>query len=673
MMARFKNALFCMFLVSPVQAISEDLSDLSLVDLLNIEVSSVSKQSQSLSNAPAAVYVISSEDIQRSGATSIPQALRDVPGLHVVQIDSQKWAVSSRGFNGRYNNKLLVMIDGRTLYAPEFSGVYWEVQDILMADIDRIEIIRGPSAAMWGANAVNGAINITTKHSADTLGGYAELGVGNYEQGFAGFRYGGEVAVGVTARGYAKGFKRDSLQHYGQDMDANLHMLMMGLDTDNDWRQSQVGARIDINFDSTAALRLSTDIYDSKMQQVVQVASSSAPSYREFFHDSFDSRGWNVLAKYTKALSATSEYSFQSYYDYTRREEDLFGFTTDTVDFDFQHQFTAWQKHDFIWGLGYRYIKDDINTHPVISSSEDSSSQTNLWSAFISDEITLLNDQLWLTLASRFEHNSYTGLEVQPNIRLMWQLNDHHKLWSSIAYSVRAPNRAENNLKVNVVNRPSGPTFTEISVRGNDAFESEELLSYEIGYRFTPSNKLSFDTALFYNDYDKLRGIVMGTPDMMSGFPFTLEAPFVNNQDGQNYGFELSSQWVPNEALRFKLNYSYIYSDFSLTTPTQNTDAPENIVSAHADWNISNTLNLNLTWRYVDAAPVLSTFSAAQKELDSYQGLDIGLIWQLTPDLTLAAYGKNLLYPSHVEFEAEQFHIPYRVEPTYYGKITVQF
>ena len=656
--------------------LDKDSFDLSLQELLDVEVTSVSKQRQPLSNAPAAIYVLSNDDIVKSGATSIPQALREVPGLHVAQIDSQKWAVSSRGFNGRYNNKLLVMMDGRTLYSPEFSGVYWEVQDYLMADIDRIEIIRGPSAAMWGANAVNGVINIITKHSAETLGGYTEFGAGDYEQIFAGIRYGAKLADDITARVYAKGFARDSLSHDTRDMDSGYRAILSGLDTDNDWDQIQAGGRLDMQIDPTAAFNFSADIYHSNMQQVYQVASLNAP-YREFINDEFDSRGWNLMATYTKALSASSEYSFQAYYDYVNRGEELFGFTTDTLDFDFQHQFSAWQNHNFVWGLGYRNIKDDIDPHPSISSTSELSTSTNLWSLFIRDEIELLSDKIWLTLASRFEHNSYTGFEVQPNIRLMWDLNSQHKIWSSIARAVRTPSRAENNLNINALNVPptSLPTpTTQIWVLGNSDFDSEEVLSYEVGYRFSPNNKLSFDSAMFYNNYDKLRGNISGVPDFSTirlGY-ITQPLPFVNDQSGHNYGFELSSQWLAAQGLRLKLNYGYVQSHFS-DMQSQNVYAPKHILSAHADWSLNADISLNVSWRYVDNVKILNTVKFETEQLEGYHGVDLALRWQITPSLSLAAYGKSLLFPGHVEYEAEQFHIPYRVEPNYFVKITLVF
>jgi|GEM_PF-2190372 len=270
----------------------------------------------------------------------------------------------------------------------------------------------------------------------------------------------------------------------------------------------------------------------------------------------------------------------------------------------------------------------------------------------------------------------------------MWKLNDQHKLWSSIAYAVRTPSRAENNLNIDVTTIPpftadSNPTNLPIlaSVLGNADYDSEEILSYEIGYRFSPSNSLSFDSTVFYNDYDNLRGTNLGTLDDVNvtyagGFPasgyFTLPILFDNNSSGHNYGFELSSQWLATNTLRLKLNYGYVVSSFE-DNQSQNTMSPEHILSVNADWSITKTLNLDLTWRLVDSTQIISSLSAAEKKLDSFQGLDLGLRWQLTPDVSVAAYGKNLLYPSHVEYEAELFHIPYRVEPSYFAKITLAF
>ena len=673
------------FLFSPIiQASSEpDNFELSLQELLDVEVTSVSKQPQALSKAPAAIYVITSDDIRRTGATSIPQALRDVPGLHVAQLDSQKWAIGSRGFNGRYNNKLLVMMDGRTLYSPEFSGVYWEVQDTLMADIERIEVIRGPGAAMWGANAVNGVINIITKHSADTQGVYFEAGAGDYEQGFASLRFGGKLDGGVTFRGYAKGFERDSLTFNNQDMLFPQRLLMNGVSSDNDWGNVQGGGRVDIPVGSVASLTVSADFYRSQLQQTLFTPTMNPPFYGEFYSDEFDANGWNLLAKYTEAVSATSEYSIQAYYDHARRDESFLGFTTDTVDVDFQYQFKAGTNHNIVWGLGYRYISDDINAAAIISPSNEDAS-TELWSAFFRDEITLLEDTLWLTLASRIENNSYTGIEVQPNLRLLYKVDDVSTLWSSVAYSVRTPSRAENNWSINAVNippnvrvsslMPAAPFLTKVVVAGNDDYESEELVTYEIGYRFTPSSVFSLDSSVFYNDYNGLRSVTIGPPDLStlsSGF-ITQRNFFSNNDYGHSYGIETSAQWLVANNFKMKLNYSLFEGDFSESI-TQNTDAPKHIVSINADWSLNKYIDMNATWRYTSDVPALSPFTFTNKTISSHHGVDIGVNWLPVSDVTLSLYGKNLLGGSYVEYEAEQFHIPYRVEPSFYGKLSVLF
>ncbi|MEH6503598.1 MAG: TonB-dependent receptor [Cycloclasticus sp.] len=671
------TGLFLLSYAVSAEDTSEQAFELSLMELLNVEVTSVSKQRQPLSNAPAAIYVVSNKDIVRSGATSIPQALRGVPGLHVAQIDSQKWAVSSRGFNGRFNNKLLVLMDGRALYSPLFSGVYWEAQDTLMSDIDRIEIIRGPSAAIWGANAVNGVINIITKHSADTIGGYAELGAGDYEQGFAGFRYGVKLADGITARAYAKGFERDSLEHSAQDMNPTQHTLMTGVNTNNGWQQQQAGGRIDMKLDQSSTLSVSADIYRSEMNQVTFQPIITAP-YTEYSAGNFNASGWNVLANYTKALSATSEYSLKVYFDHTKREESFVEASMDTIDIDFQHQFNAWQRHNVVWGLGYRFIENDLEGSSSIDVSEVSKNRT-LWSGFLRDEITLSEDALWLTLATRVEHNSYTGVEWQPNARLMWKLSDQHKLWSSVAYSVRTPSQGESSAGVTTAVVPPAPPFvpypTKIALTGGgEQYDSEELLAYEVGYRFSPTDRISVDATVFYNKYDQLRSFSPGTAgyEPLPVDHFTLPLEIGNDEDGQNYGFEISNQWVASEELKFKLNYGFIDSDFS-KNQTQNTEAPKHIASLSAEWLVDDNVDINMMWRYVDEASILDVVNGGSETIDSYHGADIGVTWRVLPKVSLSAFGRNLFYGDHVEYKPEIFHIPYRVEPSFYGKVTIDF
>jgi iron complex outermembrane receptor protein len=651
--------------------------DLSLQELLDIEVVSVSKQAEPLSNSAAAIYAITADDIRRSGARSIPQALRTVPGLHVAQIDSQKWAVSSRGFNGRYNNKMLVLMDGRTLYSPEFSGVYWEAQDILMADIERIEIVRGPSAAMWGANAVNGVINIITKHSSETLGGYAELGAGDYEQGFAGFRYGGKLAEGVTARAYAKAFQRDELDFNQADVSAADASRLASIDTDNQWSHQQLGGRMDINLSAAESLRLSSAIYQSQSHQVANVATTIAP-YSEFIEDDFDSRGWHLMGDYTKAISATSELNLTAYFDHAKREEFVLGFSRDTFDIELNHRFGAGDRHDILWGLGYRHISNELDTAANILVDSDTE-KLNLWSAFVQDRITLIPDALWLTIATRFEHHSYTNTEWQPTARLMWQLTEKHRFWAAISRAVRTPSQLESAAGIHLATLSPANPFNTFGVpiafvlQGNDSYDSEEVDAVEIGYRFASDKHVSLDMTMFYNDYDELR-TTSGLLYDLSNLPNFVSAStnFDNGAKGENYGFEMSANWLVSDSFKLRLNYGYIYSDFD-RAQSQNTDAPEQIVSLIADWNISPQLDFSASWRYVDRNELIDPLQITSSSTEDYQGVDLSLNWQLTPDVRLSAFAYNLFYGSHVEYKAETFSIPYRVEPSYFGMVTVAF
>jgi len=671
-----KLLLLAVLLTVSFTSLAEDDLDLNLEELLDIEVTSVAKQRQPLSNSPAAIYVITNKDIIRSGATSIPEALRDVPGLHVAKIDSQRWAVSSRGFNGRFNNKLLVLMDGRALYSPIYSGVYWEAQDTLMSDIERIEVIRGPSAAMWGANAVNGVINITTKHSADTLGGYAELGAGDYEKGFAGFRYGTKLADGVTARVYTKSFERDSFSFNNSDVNPSLQASTAGAG-DNSWGHDQLGGRMDMNIDSTSSLVLSADTYQSNAESPIVRPVLTSP-YLSFQENNVDSKGWNVLANYTKALSGGSEYSFKIYYDYTSRKDQALSFTTDTLDIDFQHQHQM-ARQNIVWGLGFRYIKDDLENNASVHFG-DLSMETQLWSGFVRDEIALLKNTLWLTLATRVEHNDYTGTEWQPNVRLMWQLNEEHKLWSSIAYATRTPSHAEKGSEIYGLTLPPAlplsPLPIKVRIDGSDEYESETMIAYELGYRFSPTRRFSIDSALFYNDYDNLRsssaGIAIPSFELLPTPHLLLSDPFGNNQEGHNFGAELSSQWLVSDTLKLKLNYGFVRSHFGLGQ-TQNTDAPKHIASLNTDWALQDDVSINMTWRYVDQVDILRVDNSRIDSIDSYQSVDLGLNWRVGPGINVSLYGKDLFQCSHLEYTSEFYNLPYRIDPSYYGKVSIDF
>ncbi len=373
--------------------LTDDLTELSLEELMDIEITSVSKKPERLADAAAAIFVITQEDIRRSGVTSIPEALRMVPGINVARIDSNKWAITSRGFNGRFANKLLVLIDGRIVYAPSFSGVYWEVQDTLMEDVDRIEVIRGPGATLWGANAVNGVINIITKSVADTQGGLVAMGAGTKERGFGGVRYGTDMGEATYGRFYAKGFKRDEFVHTTGD------------DAGDDWDMLRGGFRVDSLLYDRDPVTVQGDIYHGNINQTLNLSILSAP-YSDILEDKSKVSGWNLLTRWQHTLSPTSDLTLQAYYDRTDRDDAVYGEIRNTFDIDLQHQFAAYERHEVIWGLGYRYVHDDISTNSsnTLILDPDSSSD-ELFSAFVQDKITVIEDYLWLTIGSKFEHN----------------------------------------------------------------------------------------------------------------------------------------------------------------------------------------------------------------------------------------------------------------------------
>lgn len=378
--------------------------------------------------------MISQNDIQRIGATSIPEALRLAPGIDVARIDANKWAVSARGFNGRFANKLLVLIDGRNAYTRAFAGVYWENQDVMLEDVERIEVIRGPGATLWGANAVNGVINIITKHSADTQGGLLVAGAGNQEQGFGAFRYGGELNKNTTARAYVKGFK------------VNENTNEMGANAGDDWGKVQSGFRMDSQATPNDAITLQGDAYYSNINQYSIVPQTAAP-YQNSFNEDIESFGGNLLVRHQHTFSSTSDYSLQVYYDFYQRDEFYLKETRHSLDIDFQHRFALLGWNDIVWGVGYRYNHDDFRSS-YITTLTPPSRNDQLFSAFIQDEITLIDNTLWLTLGSKFEHNDYSGFEAQPTARLMWAPHYQHRLWASISRAVRTPSRAEQNMNL---------------------------------------------------------------------------------------------------------------------------------------------------------------------------------------------------------------------------------
>ncbi|HVR99809.1 MAG TPA: TonB-dependent receptor [Thermoanaerobaculia bacterium] len=610
---------------------AEDLKDLSLEELMEIDVTSVSRRSERFSGVPAALTVLTADEIRRSGANSLPEVLRLATGLHVARADGRTWAISARGFNITTANKLLVLIDGRTVYTPLFSGVFWDVQDTLLDDIERIEIIRGPGATLWGANAVNGVINIITRSAGTTQGGLAIAGGGTEERAFGGVRYGAPLGERGHYRAYAKYSDRDALQR-ASGADARDPMWLGQGGFRSDWRGSDADT-----------FTLQGDAYTGRSGEAIR--------------DDSDVDGSNLLGRWSRAFSDTSNMELQVYWDRTHRHiPGLFEEHLDTWDLDFQHSLRLAGRHDVVWGFGYRLMRDRVGNGSVVAFLPPRRTM-ELGSVFAQDEIELVADRLRLTVGSKLEYNDSTGLEVQPNVRLSWTPDERRTLWGAVSRAVRTPTRIDEDF---VVYSVEGDIFTQ----GSRDFDSEKLLAYELGFRSQLRPDLSLDVATFYNVYDDLRSQEQAPG---GGPPITL----ANNLEGETYGVELRSYWQATP--RWRWHASYVYLEKDLRVLPGSTDVtggkgegndPRHRASLRSSLDLADGVELDGWLRYVDELPF--------PEVPSYLELDLRLGWRPTEDLELALVGQNLLHESHPEFGVPTPIRP-EVERGVYGKATWRF
>ncbi len=646
--------------ISIASADQEDLLKLSVEDLLNVEVISVAKKAKSLNDSPAAIFVISHDDIKRIGATSIPEALRLAPGLDVARIDANKWAVSARGFNGRFANKLLVLIDGRSTYSRSFAGVYWENQDVLLEDVDRIEIIRGPGATLWGANAVNGVINIITKHSSDTQGGLLVAGGGSEEHGFGALRYGTKLGSDTTARGYIKGFGRDG------------NTTESGADAGDGWGKVQGGFRMDSQLTTQDNLTVQGDAYYSNINQKAD-QFQLFPPFKTNFSEQINSFGGNLLARQQHTFSSSSNVTLQFYYDFYERNMTNINESRHTLDVDFQHSFALLNWNDVVWGAGYRYTHDDFTTGENIKIRPGSRND-QLFSAFIQDEITLVEDSLWLTLGSKFEHNDYSGFEVQPTARLMWAPHHQHRFWGAVSRAVRTPARFEHDIEMlQIVIPPQSATMPTVAVflEGGKQFDSEDIISYEIGYRTTFIDNVSIDVTGFYNEYKNLRSAHQGDVSF-NGVSIEQKVNIGNEGSAHTYGFEISTVWQMLDWWRWDANYSLLKTDFSKKIYEDSTgSSPQQRLSLRSAISPWNNIELDVLFRYVDSN--FSTSVLQVKKIKDYVSLDIRLAWQPIKDIELSVVGQNLLADHHLEYTPELVSAPTEIDRGVYGKLSWQF
>ncbi len=589
---------------------SSALKKMSVDQLMDISVTSVSLHSEKLSEAASAIQVITSDDIARSTATSVPEALRLASNLEVAQIDSRQWAISARGFNNLFADKMLVVIDGRSVYTPLYAGVYWDVQDTMLEDVDRIEVISGPGATQWGANAVNGVVNLTTKGAADTQGGLVVAGGGSELEDSEEVRYGGQLAPGVYYRVYAKYFDR------GNSVRANGDSL-------NDaWRMGQTGFRMDSKAAEDTVLTLQGDFYDASVTR-------AGP-------DDIHMSGGNLLGRWTRTLADNSDLKVQAYYDETYRKiPNSFTQALDTYDFDCQYRRPLGNANDLTCGIGYRLEADNITNTPAAAFLPPRVTQRT-FNAFAQDEFTLVEDRLHLTLGSKFENYSYTGPEFEPSARAAWTPASDQTIWAAVSRAVRVPSRVDRDLF-----EPAAPPYR---VAGGPGVLSEQLIAYELGYRQQLTPDFTLALATYYNVYDNLRGLEPLKPP--AAFPVDIDSGL----RGKSSGAELTADWRVTAAWRLHAGWTEMRVHTEPEPGSRDRAAnrsialdPNHQVQLRSLLDLANNWSLDSTLRYV--GPI------GNQRVPGYTEIDLHLAWRPMPAWELSLNGQNLLHDYHVEFD----------------------
>ena len=641
-----------------------DLTEMPLEALMNLEVTSVLKKPQRVADAATAIFVLTQEDIRRSGATSVAEALRLVPGLYVARIDSNVWVVNARGFTARFSTQFLVLVDGRAVYNPVFSGVFWDVVDMVIEDIDRIEVIRGPGAALWGANAVNGIINIITKRARDTLGGLASVGAGTEEQGFGTLRYGAKLGD-VAFRAYAKYFNRDEFV-----LDTPRH------DGAGDaWEIVRSGVRVDAEVSERDTLTLIGNGYRGTVGETALVASVGSPVATPRRFDQ-GVEGVDILSRWVRTLSQESSFQVQLYYDWFRRDDLRAPGALQTYDGEIQYRFPLGGFNDVVAGLGYRYHHFDSQPGNFVVYVPPTA-DLHLFNVFVQDDVTLVTKVLHLILGTKLEHTTYTGLEWEPNARLLWTPTRAHTLWGAVSRAVRTPGIAERQEHFSVVLQPTAtvpvPTVVVIRPDSNPSggFQSEKLLAYEVGYRSQVRPELAFDVVAFYHYYTDLQLSefesrtlrAVPTPHLV------VTNRFKNGFDSEVYGIEFLSEIDPVNWWKLRVAYSWLtrhdYRHVVTLARSDRNEAPSQQGYVRSMLDLGRGFELDLTPRYVAALP--------EGNARDYVELDARLGWR-SRGVELALVGRNLLRPEHLEFNSSDVGpVPVAVQREVLFKATLRF
>jgi len=637
--------LFFLLLTCLVPAISyaqvTNILELSLEELMDIEVTSMAKAPTRLLDTPAAVFVITQEDIRHSGANNIPGLLKMVPGLEVIQLDANRWAVSARGFNGQFANKLLVMIDGRSVYTPIFSGTFWDMQDLVLAEIDRIEVILGPGAALWGANAVNGIINILTMPVEKTLGTKVTAWGGTEEKAGVSAMFSREISDRNSLRITAKVSSRnDSLLN---DSGAGDEMSM-----------GRFGFRWDFNGDRITGNTTGSFYHGRQGTNFDRVGIEG--DYHDLFNDDTDSTEGSLMTRWSSPLGSDATLSFQMYYSHTVRKEAFYDASVQVLDNEFQLIQPIGQDHTLTLGGNMRFYWDDMTAHSH-TKMEPNKDQYNLYSLFIQDEYSLRPD-LTLTLGGKFEHNDFTGWEIQPSTRLLWKASPSLSLWGAVSRAVRTPSRMDANGEIVIALYPPGhslnpgPIPVMVTFRGDEGFESEELTAIEWGAKTLISDRANLSLSFFYNQYSDLRTGSNLDPEFIfsNGLPVGIDqTSLANNElEGDTYGMEALLEFQAAKDWKLIAGYSYINMDFEFGGELEeflNSFYSTHKFSFQSRFKWSDTVRFN-TW-------LTYTHDIDVQDQSGIFDLTLSLSWQPSPDWRFEIVGHNLLHDAKQQGQSE--------------------
>jgi len=625
---------------------ARNFGDLSIEELMNETVTSVSKREQKLGDAASAISVLSNDDLRRSGATTIADALRLVPGMDVGSINSSQWAISARGFNSIYATKLLVLIDGRAVYSPTFAGVYWDQQQTMLEDVDRIEVIRGPGATVWGANAVNGVINVVTRSARDTQGGLIYAGGGDVEQAIGGARYGGRLGEHAYYRVFASHQARDNFP------------LANGQSAHDRWQISQSGIRV--------------DDYPNEETHFTWQAEASQSDLEDY---ASDAHGFNTLGRWTHRATNGAEVELQAYYDHADHNElSRADNQTNTFDITAQHHFEVSDRNDIIWGIGYRTVAVGLKQTNAAFPVRHGDFDLNLASAFVQEEYTAIPDVLTLTAGAKLEHNDFTGFEFQPSVRALFKPAPDQTIWAAISRAVRTPDVLESrDAGAPIYGAPvAGPGggFYLPAVVGNPEIKSETLWAYEIGYRLQATKRVSVDLAAFYNKYDDLIFTSETEFRVVPGVPFGLiEFPWLNVYRKETYGAEGSVTLSPARTWRMTIGATVF--DQRVQGPAGVSGGsvayalapPKFQATLRSAWDCSERTSLDAQIAYVGAIDSVPAYVTA----------DLRFSYRPTEHIELSIVGRNLLENQHLEQVPEAFAVPAEVPRGFYGKVTWRF